>query len=392
MDDNKKFFDVNKPHQVSADPASRPVIVGHHPTIPDPMLKDVREKAPKPISVTVNDEPSTPLTPKLSDISSPAETSPAFTPSAAALPVSEDGSITPAAQSSSAAQSGVVADVQPLPPTAKAPAPPEPPAGMGAELHVPAGQAVYHHKPRLWVWLVLAVIILASVYAALDAKTTWMPFHIFSHNKSTPPSSQSNSSTGSSSSQSSQPTIPAGFTLYQPAGTPLEFAYPVAWGTPTTTTDPGFSQRGTGKKTDGVHAYLVDFATNKKVEIAVTSSKYLPASRTPLYYDYLQWCIGPTDNKIYKQLLHFATTAGIDTPGTTTCDQGPLTDASEINSAIIVQLKTKDASGTVLGDIYTANLSDTSLPVLRIKDSAMTNGTEIKQLLNTVSGAPSSSQ
>src|SRR5262249_11366538 len=116
-------------------------------------------------------------------------------------------------------------------------------------------------------------------------------------------------------------------------------AYPTAWGAPAVTTDPGYSQRSSTAKSDGTYAYIVNFATNKDVQMAFTSAKYLPATRTSLYYDYLQWCTGTNDAKVYKSLMHFTTSAGVDTPSTVTCDQGPLTDATKLNSAAILQAK-----------------------------------------------------
>ncbi len=355
MQDDKKFFDVNR-QPFGPQPTSKPVIVGHRPTMPDPMVKEGVIK------------------PQLTDLSTPQETTPSLTPS-----------VTPPATT------GVETAFIP------ADTPPEPSADFtnsagGEKLQVPAGQPVYSHKPRLWVWVVAVLVILAAAYAAVDAKTDILPFHIFSHAKNNSSASQA----GNSSSSSGQPIIlnqsnlPSGFSQYQPTGTSITFAYPTAWGAPTTTTDPGFSQRGKDKQSDGTYAYIVNFATNKDVQVAITSSKYLPAPRTALYYDFLQWCTGTNDGKFYKEILHFSTTSGIDTPTTRTCDQGPLADASKLNNAVIVQLQTKDASGAVLGDIYTANLSDTSLPVLRVKDAKMTNGDNIKKLLGTISSSSTS--
>lgn len=352
--------------------------------------------------------------PSMGDISAPNEASPSLTPSSgtglfdqspASGPQSDSepsSLFTPqnfgthddvGARNSNTGLDGLssVPAMNSHPPTAKIPAT-EPSTGGGSELHVPTGHTNYHHKPRIWVWVLLVIIALASIYAAVDAKTDWLPFHIFNHDNNQPTTPANNSTSSNQSATQNQSTLPDGFTRYQPVGTPLTFAYPTIWGTPTTTTDPGFSQRGTNKKSDGAHAYLVNFATNKDVEIAITSSKYLPAARGALYYDDLQWCIGTADSKFYKSQLHFTTTAGVDSASTTTCDQGPLTDAVKINSAIIVQQKTKDAGGAIIGDVYTANLSDASLPVLRVKDAKMTNGDAIKQLLNTIAGSSNTTQ
>jgi hypothetical protein len=101
----------------------------------------------------------------------------------------------------------------------------------------------------------------------------------------------------------------------------------------------------------------------------------------------LQWCNGTNDNKIYKSVLNFTTANGVSTPSTVSCDQGPLTDATKLTDNTIVQLKTKDATGAVIGDLYTKNLSEASLPVFRIKDATMSNGDNIKLMLPTVKPA-----
>jgi hypothetical protein len=50
-----------------------------------------------------------------------------------------------------------------------------------------------------------------------------------------------------------------------------------------------------------------------------------------------------------------------------------------------LQQKTKDSAGAVLGDLYTKNLTaNKDIPVLRIKDSTMKNGDDIKKLLATI--------
>jgi hypothetical protein len=120
--------------------------------------------------------------------------------------------------------------------------------------------------------------------------------------------------------------------------------------------------------------------------MVVTSDKFLPPARATLYYDYLQWCTGTNDAKIYKSLLHFATgTDKVDVPTTVTCDQGPLADATKVNETTILQAKTKAPDGKAdLGDLYTKNLTDKDLVVIRVKDTTMTHGADIKTLLGTV--------
>jgi hypothetical protein len=45
--DQSKIFDVSKPHKVVPSASSRPLIVGHHPLMPDPMVLEQREQYPK---------------------------------------------------------------------------------------------------------------------------------------------------------------------------------------------------------------------------------------------------------------------------------------------------------------------------------------------------------
>ncbi len=379
MNENKKFFDVADHHKIGSQPTSRPIIVGHHPTMPDPMLSGERLKTPHTVD----------LSPAANPVSGEAD-NPAAHVNHNVVPNQSDQLHTTAPVPASSQP--MMNDVHPTPPTAKLPTAKEHPNGSG-ELHVPAGRQSYNHKPRTWAWVLLTLIVLVLAYLAVDAKTDVLPFHIFNHTDNSP-SPSTNSNSPASQSNANESTLPTGFTQYQPTGTPIIFAYPAAWGTAKTTNDPGYTERGTGKKSDGVHAYLVNFSTNKDIQVAITSSKYLPASRGALYYDFLQWCYGVPDGKFYKQRLMFTTTAGIDKPSNAPCDQGPLSDAAALikdkNNAIIIQAKTKDASGTALGDLYTANLNDINLPVFRVKDAKMTNSADIKILIATIRGSSTS--
>src|SRR4029078_6001815 len=133
-----------------------------------------------------------------------------------------------------------------------------------------------------------------------------LPFYVFRKKQQ---AAETQTVTPPVAKQNTTPTIPTGFTQFSLPGTTLSFAYPTVWGTPAATTEPGFSKRGGTNKSDGTYAYLVSFATNKNVQIALTSAKYLPAARATLYYDYLQWCVGTADAKFYKSILHFTTVA-----------------------------------------------------------------------------------
>jgi hypothetical protein len=273
-----------------------------------------------------------------------------------------------------------------------------------------AGPRRSKSKMLLWLFVIILVAV-AAVYLAIDAglikSDVKLPFHIFNKQKTSAvaPSPAPKANTSNSISQPpAQSAIPEGFTKYEAKDAGLSFAYPTAWGTPALTKDPGFSKRGGTNKTDGTHAFLVNFATNKDVQVALTSSKYLPESRPAngtawYYYDYLQWCTGTNDNKLfYKQTLHFATdTSKVDTPATVTCDQGPIADATKLDDATIVQNKTSinslpQAQSFDSVDLYTKNLaSNKDYPVLRVKDVTMKNATDIKKLLDTLNVSSSSS-
>ena len=210
----KKHFDVSKPRRHGPDPTSKPIIVGHHPTMPDPMIREERNKTAKPIKVILDGEKPEPVVeeptpkPELKDISATQETSPALTPSPpppevpespVSPPAPEPQPFTAASPADSTPES-VPVDSAPTPesipsvtPTAepathqshpevdKSPepaTPSEPPPGQ--ELHIPAGHTAVHHKPRIWVWTLFLIIILIWAYAAVDALTDIkLPYEFF---------------------------------------------------------------------------------------------------------------------------------------------------------------------------------------------------------------------
>src|SRR5262249_6538955 len=148
-----------------------------------------------------------------------------------------------------------------------------------------------------------------------------LPFHVFSQ-KNKNNNNNSNQPTASTQKSNnlqanSKVAIPAGFDQYKDSTVPFVFDYPKIWGMPAATTEPGYTKRGGTNKPDGTHAVLIGFATNKDVEVVATSGKYLPPARTPLFYDYSQWCIKPNDSKKYNSVLDFTTTNGVDTISTT---------------------------------------------------------------------------
>ncbi len=429
--DEDRVFDVSKPHKTSPDATSRPIIVGHQPQMTDPMVNEHRPIEPqhnpgepehvpagellehpptegtKPahVAIQVQDGEQPPQAPLMEHHLEVKE--PTFVPPAESKapdnPVSGPDSIYPQHDSSSS-QTEQPAAPAPQMPGAATPTPADqavaPTVVTGPpmnDLPLPthhathanhSGHAPHQSKPAKnngkLLWVLAIVILLVGVYTLLDATTSAMPFHIFK--KSTPTVTQTtiNTTNNAQSAAASTPTASSGLKVYTLSGAGVTFNYPTAWGNPTATAEPGFSKRGGSNASDGTYAYLVNFATNKDVQLVFTSPKFLPVSRGPLYYDYLQVCIGTNDAKFYKSTLHFTTSNGVDTPSTITCDQGPLLDATKIDASTIVQQNTKAPDGSALGDLYTENLTSTSLNVVRAKDASMTNSAAIKTLLSSI--------
>jgi hypothetical protein len=62
-DKDSKIFDISKPHKITPSASSRPVIVGHHPVMPDPMVLEERYRHPEPLHsrTTKIERPQTPM-------------------------------------------------------------------------------------------------------------------------------------------------------------------------------------------------------------------------------------------------------------------------------------------------------------------------------------------
>lgn len=400
-DSGGQVFDISKPHAVSPDATSRPIIVGHKPTMNDPMVNEEQDSE-VPTMVNTRDEP-TPSDPLPAEVPSstdwPEPHHEGFQTDGEQPPEPDDIDKALATNLFSEAHHETPGPGTQFTPAASADEPRSVPdiqehvmGHPAAPLVLPAGKSRHHRwLTRLLFWLGLLILLGMLVYALLDARLVKtnldLPFHIFKQETADP----APVTKAPTSSKITQSTVAAGFTEYSLPNTPVKMVYPTAWGTPTVTSEEGFSKRGGTNKSDGSYAYLLNFATNKDVQIALTSGKYLPASRAATYYDFLQWCEGTNDKKIYKSLLHYTTADGVDTPTTITCDQGPLTDATEIDELTIVQPGTRGVDGSELGDLYTRNLKfsevlNTDLVVVRVKDAAKTNGDDIKKLLSGVRG------
>lgn len=416
--DGPTVFDINKPRTIGAAPSARPVITGHQPTMPDPMVR-ARESASSGSSkIAVNfDEESTASkkpgasddnldTAKLADamfstktpgakpvsleepsgppaiLAGEPQLSPPFTPDkggnsdaqrAPFMPVSDLTGIDTAAvkTTSDVSDSQVTTGAKP--------------AVYGSHSD-PSNRrkASGQKKSGTKVLLIFAILLVAlsGVYAAIDKdlilSNVDLPLHIFKQEETTTTSQPTKA----------QASIPAGFTATKLVEANLGFNYPTAWGGPTAAVDKGFTQRKPGAEPDANYAFVVDFPNNKDVQLAITSGKYLPPLRpenSVLYYDFLAWCTGTVDDNYYVGVLKYVTNAEkVDKPGTIACDQGPLAGTTKISSDTIVQTNIKNSAGTVLGDIYTKNLTAKTYVVARAKDTSMKNADQIKVMLESI--------
>jgi hypothetical protein len=396
--------DFTKPGGVSPHPSSRPLIVGHHPVMADPMLRPVHKQAPpapqmpQPLPADFAPPPPAPAPtalppmpapapmpapPGLPPATSPPPQTPAFEP-IGELPPQQPALGTQQSQNPAATTDPLASPAgltQPQTPHHELPISEQGKAGSGAR------------KLLLWVLLPLIILIIGA-YLAVDSgvvKTQInLPFHVFKQTTVTTSKGTITKTTASNTSTNS-PT-PAGFSNYDDSALPFSFNYPTIWGSPSVTTEPGFSKRGGDNKSDGTFAYFVTFASNKDVQMVVTSGTLLPPTRATQYYDYLNWCISPTDKKAYQSILTFTTAGGVDTPSKITCNQGPLNNVAAIDGSTIVQLNTKSTDGKAFGDLYTKNLGNASIPVVHVRDITMTNGDNIKVMLNNQLSSSSKSQ
>ncbi len=374
-------FDINKPRTYGASPGSRPVITGHQPMMPDPMVtpQEILPPDGSKISVKVDELSNPPAA-----VEGEPQLSPAFRP---------DGDPASAAQR---APYMPVSDLTGISPTGPAPkssykdsddrmltTDPKPSVYGSSNNSPMAGpKPPDHRKSRAKLWLLtllVLLLVLAGVYAAVDKGLIFsnvnLPFHIFK---------QSEPVAAPAPASPSSLAVPSGFTATKLVEANAAFAYPTTWGAPTAATDQGFSKRAASAKPDVNYAFLVNFPSNKDVQIAITSAKYLPPARATQYYDFLGWCVGSVDANFYVGVLRFSTKDGTDTPTTVTCDQGPLNNIAKLNTDTIVQTNIKNTDGSLLGDVYSKNLHDKSYVVARVKDATMKNGDLIKTMLDTI--------
>ncbi len=425
MPEDDRVFDLKHPGNVAAHASGRPVIVGHHPTMADPMLRPMTHGSQPPASAPLphphhppvptgapilpGGEPYVPSPhpnhmPVAPSLENPMPSTPATSsfsqPSTTPAPTFDPATLAPLTTTSSplaSAEPTPAVPAQPLQPSSV-------PAAQNATPTALPGQdqvqhAAHHELPitegkgksfglkKFLLMVLLPLLLIGSgVYLALDAQLVAnkvkLPFELFKES-----AAPAETTVVPTTTTPTTKTVPPGYSAYSDSAMPFSFNYPTSWGAPTVTTEQGFSKRGGDNKSDGIYAYLVGFATNKDVQMAVTSTKFLPPARGALYYDFLGWCVNPADNKIYATVLPFTSASGVDTPTQATCNQGPLNDATKIDASTIVQTDTKAADGSSLGDVYTKNLGDANIAVVRIKDATRKNGTDIKIILNNDAAA-----
>jgi hypothetical protein len=443
-----KVFDVSKPNRVTPSATSRPVIVGHHPIMNDPMVTGTTATASTAPAELPADPTSTPIHVSMDD--APAENVQTSQPEIPSFAPIEDKAGEPAAQAISAESQHEVEPTFVPQPEKSTPDPvaefhpdehqteephqetnhanaevnheytpintlighdgdiannadPQqynagstiPPDSGGhwqdvQPLAMPHGAGPKRRWLKVFAWLLgFALIAATTIFLLIDLGIVQsdikLPFHIFNKQKTsmsdtavTPPPTPPVTQPPATNS------VPLGFTLFKIDDTTISFAYPDEWGKPTTTKEEGFSERGTGKQSDGTYAYLIDFAKNKDVQLAFTSSKLLPKKRDAQYFDYMQWCKGTNDDKYYKQTLHFTTESGVDAPSTVVCDEGPLENITKLNDSTITQAKAESTKGLVLGDLFTKNLDNEEFVAVHVKDATMKNTDKIEEILETV--------
>lgn len=189
-DDNPKVFDVSKPNKTTPSASSRPIIVGHHPIMADPMVLEERYHHPKPLhprsSEPEETQTSQPITlenpPRRTSIS-PLSSSQTLTESAAGKAYTTYGTPTerPSGQSAD--------DMFTAPAQASLPTPifeastpmdvnQKPIAGIPTEpqqqplpenlLQVPAGAASKEHaRNQIGLALILLVVIALMAFLAI---------------------------------------------------------------------------------------------------------------------------------------------------------------------------------------------------------------------------------
>lgn len=409
-------FDINKPHTYSANPSARPVITGHQPQFPDPMVTpppdpgskiNVKINSPEPDAGVDADSLASSLFSK-SEPTPPSEKPPAPSVLMEGEPLQSpafrtEGSSESAAQRAPympvSEMTGINTSSNPVPrpvgnEVSDQQVTTEPKPGVFGSHSRQAMEEPKPPKPpkkrsKTWLWLTSLLVVLAGLYAAVDKDLVLsninLPIHIFKQSDQVNDDAVQPTNTAPTAT----PNTPAGFTATKLIEAGLSFAYPTAWGAPAAAVDQGFTKRSATAKPDANHAYVVTFPNNKDVELAVTSGKVLPPTRaTAQYYDFLGWCEGTADGKLYEGTLAATTENNVDTPATAVCATS-LPSATKISSDTIVQNGLKASDGSLV-DKYTKNLSNPNFVVFRSVDKTMKNADQIKSLLGSIENLPTS--
>jgi len=187
-EDNPKVFDVSKPHKTTPSPSSRPIIVGHHPIMADPMVLEERYRHPEPLN-TQPVEQQAPQAPVLgtleniperisispsNDSQSPTEPSAekAYTPYGAPQqppeqPI-EQPHVEPQQTPPAPIFSPEVPDVTTQRPDINLPVMPQQPISE-SPLHMPAGAASKNHT-RNQIGLAIILLVIIALMALLSVK------------------------------------------------------------------------------------------------------------------------------------------------------------------------------------------------------------------------------
>lgn len=186
--DDDKVFDVSKPHKVSPSATSRPIIVGHHPMMADPMVRDDTAAA-----VTHHTSSHQPLAaaPDGDILPTPASVV-VKPPITVAQPAASFEAIQPAAaQNASLAPEPTVTSIDGLlgddvigrATPATAPHPNIEHSSDNTPLIIPLSHSHHRHKGRKTLLLLLLLAVIAGAYLAIDAKlietSITLPFHVF---------------------------------------------------------------------------------------------------------------------------------------------------------------------------------------------------------------------
>ena len=195
--DEDRVFDVSRPHKTAPDATSKPIIVGHHPVMNDPMVTMDRpaepphvDQPPMPIKVAVSMEDNEPA--KEASLPPPA---PLPQPKLPELSVHHPLAVHPPPEPPASDAT------PPTPAFVPTPTPPLPgvitpnvPTGAASPLNdlpLPAHHGGHIAKSpgkknnRLALVVLLVLLVLLGAYAYADAKTSInLPFYLF--RKSTP--------------------------------------------------------------------------------------------------------------------------------------------------------------------------------------------------------------